>query len=103
MPCGVKTSGFEVAHNPSRLSGTLTPSLATVVTLTYSFTAPPPDEDDAARPLAPRPHSGKSRIAAALAPLLAFGLPRLNLPIRQKRDKVAALDMRFQRYRKAEP
>ncbi len=24
-------------------------------------------------------------------------------PLRQKRDKVAALDMRFQRYRKADP
>jgi hypothetical protein len=26
-----------------------------------------------------------------------------GLPLRQKRDRVAALDMRYQRYRKAEP
>jgi hypothetical protein len=34
---------------------------------------------------------------------VALGSSDFGLPLRQKRDKVAALDMRFQRYRKAEP
>lgn len=68
-----------------------------VTTLTYTYTAPV--EDAPPRPDAPPIH------LAPLAELLRIDLPHTGLDLRllNKSNRIAGLDMRYQRYKKAEP
>ena len=96
MPCGVKTSVFDGASHPSGLTGTLTP--IPVTNYTYSFNAPPLEE------VSPRADSPPVHLAP-LSELLPADIEYDNVDekIRRKSDRITGMDMRFQRYRKAEP
>jgi len=71
-----------------------------VVTNTYTFTAPPLEEA-----LARDDNDGPPVHLAPLSQLLSVHAEDVlaDEKIRRKSDRITGMDMRFQRYRKAEP
>ena len=96
MPCGVKTSGFDGRSHSSKPTGTLTP--VPVINQTYTFNAQPFEE------ALPR-SDGPPVHLAPLSELLPANTEddSADENIRRKSDRITGMDMRFQRFRKAEP